>query len=189
MTEPHSTSLYVPAGRGIISIAAWNGTVPPDPGDFVEIGNCPSLEIEPSQERRPHYSSRAGLRYKDLNPVIQLDYTLTFDIDEISATNLARFFLGSYDQLTGEILGMAAYDQEFAIKFVSNNPIGPNQQYTFHRLTIGPAGPLQLIGDEYLVLNFTADGLADDANNPTSPYMNVKFYTTTTTTTSTTNTV
>jgi hypothetical protein len=189
MTEPHSTSLYAPAGRGILYIAPWSGTTPPtDPDDYVEIGNCPSFECEPLQERRPHYSSRAGLRVKDLNPVVQLDYNLSFDCDEMAAANLARFFLGTLTQATGRIAAMTNYDAEYAIKFVSDNPIGPNQIYRFHRVTLGPAGPLQLIGDDYLVMSFAGEGLSDSANNPDSEYFNITYVTTTTTTSSTTTT-
>lgn len=188
MTEPHSTSLYAPAGRGILSIAPWAGTTPPDPGDFVEIGNCPSFECEPTQERRPHYSSRTGLRTKDLNPVVQLDYTLTFECDEIAAANLARFFLGTLNQSTKVISAMTNYDAEYALKFVSDNPIGPDQTFTFHRVTLGPNGPLQLIGDEYLAMGFSGEGLSDIANNPSSPYFDIKYVTTTTTTSTTTTT-
>lgn len=188
MTEPHSTSLYAPAGRGILYIAAWSGTTPPGDDDYVEIGNCPSFECEPAQERRPHYSSRSGLRTKDLNPVVQLDYTLSFDCDEMGAANIAKFFLGTLNNTTKRITAMTNYDQEYALKFVSDNPIGPNQTYYFHRVTLGPAGPLQLIGDEYLVMSFTGEGLSDVANHADSPYFNITYVTTTTTSTTTTTT-
>ena len=190
MTEPHSTSLYSPAGRGILWIAEWNGTTPPtDPDDYTEIGNCPSLEVEPTQERRPHYSSRSGLRMKDLNPVVEAGYNINFDCDEMAASNISKFFLGTFTASTGVIAGMTRADQEYALKFVSDNPIGPNQTYYFHRVTLGPSGPLQLIGDEYLMMSFSGEGLADIANNPSSPYFNVKYMTTTTTSTTTTTTV
>lgn len=186
MTEPHSTSLYIPSGRGILYIAEWSGTVPPTELDYVDVGNCPSMEIEPTQERRPHYSSRAGLRVKDLNPVTQLDYTLTFDLDEISANNIKIFLMGTLNEATKVVSGMTNGNQEFAIKFVSDNPIGPDQIYYFHRCTIAPNAAMQLIGEEYLVMSYTAEGLADTEYNPDSPYFNMKYVTTTTTTTTTT---
>lgn len=188
MTEPHSTSLYAPAGRGILYIAEWSGTNPPSEGDFVQVGNCPSMEVEPTQERRPHYSSQSGLRTRDLNPVVQTEYNINFEVDEIAASNLARFFMGSLDMATRTVAALQNADKEYALKFVSDNPIGPNQTYYFHRVTLGPNGPLQLIGDEYLVMSFAGEGLADSANNPASPYFDVKYATTTTTSTTTTTT-
>lgn len=185
MVEAHSTSLYIPAGRGILYIAEWSGTTPPGDDDYTEVGNCPSFEAEPSIERRPHYSSREGLRTRDLNPVIQAEYNFSFDCDEISAKNLARFFIGTLNEATGVIAGLQNADKEFALKFVSNNPVGPNAIYKFWRCTIGPNGPIQLIGDDYAVMSFSGEGLADVANHASSPYFDIEYVTTTTTTTTT----
>jgi len=186
MTEPHSTTLYVPAGRGVLYIADWSGTTPPtDPTDYYEMGNCPSFEAEPVIERRPHYSSQSGLRVKDLNPVVQTDYNLTFEVDEIAAKNLAKFFLGTLNETTKRISGLQSADAEYAIKIVSANPIGPDTIFRFWRCTITPNGPLQLIGDEYLSMSFSGEGLADTANNPSNPYFEITYVTTTTTTSTT----
>ena len=181
MVEAHSTSLYVPSGKGILYIAPWSGTTPPGANDYVEIGNCPSIEIEPTVERRPHYSSRSGLKTKDLDPIISMEYNINFDCDEIAAKNLAYFFLGSISGNT--ISAMATPDAEYALKFVADNPIGPNFTYEFWRCTIGPNGPIQLIGDDYLVLSFSASGLSDTTNHASSPYFDITYVTTTTTTT------
>ena len=186
--EPHSTSLYSPAGRGILYIAPWSVTTPPSEGAYVDVGNCPSFEVEPTRETRPHYSSRSGLRTRDLNPVVQTEYNITFDLDEMSASNIARFFMGTLNQSTRIVAALQNSDAEYALKFVADNPIGPNQTWYFHRVTLGPNGPLQLIGDEYLVMSYAGEGLSDVDNNPTSPYINIKNHTTTTTSTTTTTT-
>lgn len=206
MTIPHSTDLYVPAGRGVIYIAEWSGVTPPTYpgavpsyypnaadivaglGGFEDVGNAISLEVEPTQERRPHYSSRSGQRVKDLNPVVQLDYTINFDLDEIAAKNLKRFLMGTYTQASGMINALTDVNKEYAIIFVSDNPIGPNNIHYFRRVTIGPNGPIQLIGDEYLVVSFAGEGLADIATFPASPYFDIKNITTTTTSTTSTTT-
>ena len=197
MTKPHSTSLYVPSGRGIIYVAKWNGTTPPEYptnikngllGDFIDIGNAPSFEVEPSTEKRPHYSSREGINLKDLNPITTLEYSINFTLDEIAAKNLEMFLLGDYDESTGIIKGLQNADAEYAIIFVSNNPIGPQSEGYFRRCSISPNGPFQLIGNDYLVLSYTAEGLADVENNSSSPYFDYKIKTTTTTSTTTTTT-
>lgn len=186
MTDPHSTTLYAPAGRGILYIANWSGSTPPvDPGDYIDVGNCPSFEVEPTRETRPHYSSRSGLRTRDLNPTVQTEYNINFDLDELAAANLARFFMGAVDA-TKTIAALQSADAEYALKFISDNPIGPNQIFYFWRVTLGPNGPLQLIGDDYLVMSFAGEGLADVANHADSPYFDIKNITTTTTTTTTT---
>lgn len=206
MTTPHSTDLYVPAGRGVIYIGEWNGTTPPvypgtvpsnyptasdiaaDLGEFEDIGNAPSLEIEPVVENRPHYSSRAGLKVKDLNPVVGLEYNINFEVDEIAAANLKRFLMGAFTQATGLLNALTNANKEYAIIFVSDNPIGPDQVQYFRRVSIKPNGPLQLIGDDYLVMSFAGEGLADTANFAASPYFDIKYISTTTTSTTTTTT-
>jgi len=206
MTTPHSTDLYAPAGRGIIYIAEWDGVTPPTYpgtvpssyptaaniaetlGDFEDIGNSPSLEIEPMLERRPHYSSRTGYKTKDLNPIVSIEYNINFDVDEIAARNMKRFLMGTYTASSGIINALTDANKEYAIIFVSDNPIGPNQIQYFRRVTLGPNGPLQLIGDDYLVMSFAGEGLSDVATFPLSPYFDVKNITTTTTSTTTSTT-
>jgi hypothetical protein len=184
---PHKVSNYVPAGKGMLYLGEWEGSTPPAyPADFEEIGNCPSLNLEPTRETRPHYSSRQGLRTRDLNPTVEMGYNVNFECDEIAAANLAKFFMGSL-QANGDIYGMQAYDKEYAAYFISHNPIGPNKIYKMWKITVGPSGPLQLIGDEYLVLSYAGEGLADIANHPESPFFTISPEpedTSTTTTTS-----
>jgi len=188
MTEPHSTDLYA-IGKGILYIAEWSGTTPPsDPGGYTDIGNCPSFEIEPTVEKRPHYSSRSGFRTKDKNPITQLEYAVNFDLDEMAASNLRRFLMGTLNSGTKVIAALTNANQEYALKFISDNPIGPNQIWYFWRVTLSPNGPLQLIGEDYMVMSITAEGLSDSANHPSSQYFDVKNVTTTTTSTTTTTT-
>lgn len=176
--EPHNVELYA-IGKGILSIAEWEGTTPPSSYD--DMGNAPSIEIEPTSERLPHYSSRAGLKTKDKNPVTQTEYMVTFDLDEIAASNLNKFLMGT---LSGNVVsGLQGANTEFALRFTSDNPIGPNQVWDFWKCTLSPNGAIQLIGEEWMTMSFTAEGLADIANNPLTPYFDVTYVTTTTTTT------
>ncbi|MDA3788077.1 MAG: hypothetical protein PF503_06245 [Desulfobacula sp.] len=207
MTAPHSTGNYVPSGRGIMYIAPWSGDTPPtypgtapsqyptakdiieELGDFVDVGNAPSFDIEPVTENRPHISSRSGLNFKDFNPITTLEYNLNFSLDEIAAVNLNMFLLGELDATSGIIAGLSGAGKEYAVVFIGNNPIGPNANSYFRKVTIKPNGPFQLIGDEYLTMTYLGEGLADSANHAASPYFDYKFVTTTTTSTTTTTTV
>lgn len=181
MPAPHSTDNYA-IGKGILYIGEWSGTTPPtDPAGFSDMGNCSSIEVEPTVERLPHYSSRTGFRTKDKNPIIQSEYVVNFDLDEIAAVNVNRFLMGTLSG-TNVVQALQAANAEFALKFVSDNPLGPNQTWKFHRVTLAPNGALALIGEEWMVMSFTAEGLSDTANNSASPYFTVTFVTTTTTT-------
>ena len=172
----HSTTLYT-LGRGILSIGEWSGETPP--GVYTDLGNAPSIEVEVTEETLDHYSSREGLKLKDKKVVLETGYTVTFDLDEVSMNNLKIFLKGTIDG--NVIMANTALDQEYAIKFVSNNAAGPNETWEFWRCQISPGGAFSLIGDEWLTLSFSAEGLADTDNHATSPYFNVAFATTTTT--------
>lgn len=178
--DPHDIELYS-VGKGILSIAVFSGTAP---GTYEDVGNCTSLEVEPTVERLPHYSSRSGFRKKDKNPTISQEYTVNFTLDEIAAKNLQKFLLGD---LTGNVVtALMNADQEYALKFVTDNPTGPNQTWNFWKCTLSPNGAMQLIGEDWMVMEFTAEGLADVLNQAASPYITVTYVTTTTTTTTTT---
>mgnify|MGYP001814065207 CR=1 FL=1 len=174
--SPHSTSLYT-LGRGIVSIGAWSGTTPP--GSLSDVGNSPRFEVEVTEERLDHYSSRSGTRTKDKSVVLETGYTLNFDLDEFAVSNLAMFLMGS---ISGNVISAnTELDKEYSVEFVSDNPVGPNETWEFHRVTLSPGGSLNLISDEWSLMSFTGEGLADSANNPTSPYFTVTYATTTTT--------
>ena len=180
MPTPADTGNYT-IGKGILSIAAWVGATPPVA--YTDVGNASSIEVEHTIERLPHYSSRQDYRLKDKNPIIQTDYMVTFVLDEIAVENLKLFL--SATEASGVLHALQAADTEYALQFVSNNPIGPNRTWTFWKATLTPGGPLSLIGEEYMSMSFTAEGLADTTNHASSPYYDVTYTTTTTTTTTT----
>lgn len=188
MPTPHDVENYV-IGKGILYIAEWTGSTPPtDPDDYSEIGNCPSIEIEPSVERLPHYSSRSGFRTKDKNPVIETNYMVNFECDEMAAANLKAFLMGSLTPNAkggGTLHAMTQPNQEFALKFVADNPAGQQtwKTWKFWRGTMQPNGALQLIGDEWIAAAYQFEGLSDVANHATSQYFDVEYATTSTTTT------
>jgi hypothetical protein len=73
------------------------------------------------------------------------------------------------------VKALQASDAEFALKFVSDNPTGPNATWLFHRVTIKPAGPMALISEEWATMSFECEGLSDTVGNPTSPYITTTF--------------
>lgn len=165
----HSTDNYT-IGKGILWLATYTSGVI---GSYEDIGNAPSIEVEPLIERLPHYSSRTGYRTKDKNPIIQTEYMLRFDLDEPGAINLTRFLMGTRSGVN--ILGLMATDAEYSLKFVSDNPTGPNATWYFWRVTIKPAGPMALISEEWSTMSFECEGLADTTGHATSPYITVEM--------------
>jgi hypothetical protein len=173
-----STELYQ-LGRGIVSIAEWTGSTPPSAGDYEDVGNSPRFEAEVTEEKLDHYSSRSGIRVKDKTVTLEVGYALNFDLDEVSMENLARFLRGT---ISGDVISAATnLEQEYAVKFVSDNPVGENEKWEFWRVRLSPGGAFNLISDEWNLMTFTGEGLADVANHPNTPYFDVTWVTTTTT--------
>jgi hypothetical protein len=170
VTSPN-TSLYT-LGKGILTIEVWVGTTPPTP-PLVDVGNCSSFEVEVTEEVLDHFSQRSGVRSKDKQITLETGYVLNFVLDENSVANLKMFLRATQ---AGDILSAAqALDLEYALTFTSDNPYGPNETWVFHKAKIRPNGAFNLISDEWATLSFTAEGLTDTANNPTSPYFTVSF--------------
>lgn len=182
LTSSPSTQLYK-LGKGILSIGEWVGATPP--ASYTDVGNCSRLEVEVTEEKLAHFSSRAGTRTKDKEIVLEIGYNVNFDLDEFSLANLAMFLKGTISG-SNVILANTVLDKEYAIKFQSDNPAGPNERWEFWRATLAPGGTLSLIGEEWAKMSFTAAGLADVTNHATSPYFTVEVMTTTSTTTTTT---
>jgi hypothetical protein len=188
MPQPHSTQNYTIL-KGIFSIAEHdnNGV----PGAYMDMGNVVTAEVEPVVERLPHYSNRSGYRVKDANPIISTEYMLRMTLDEHAAVNLAKFLMGTLIGGGDTIYALQAMDTEYAIRFVEDNPHGPNKIWDLWKLTLSPAGPLQLVGDgtEWAVMEMQGEGLADTKNHSESPYITVDYQAgETSTTTSTTST-
>ena len=177
---PPSTDNYA-IGKGVLYISNYVSGQSPS---WSEMGNCPSIEVEPMVERTPHYSSQSGYKTKDKNPATSTDYTVNFDCDEIATANLRKYLMGTTGSHSHEIYALQAADEEYALKFVSDNPTGPNFTWIFHRCTIQSNGAMALIGEDWMAMSFTAEGLSDSTNNASSPYFDVEGHTTTTTSTS-----
>lgn len=174
-----STTLYT-LGKGIVSIGEWSGTTPPV--SLTDVGNSPRFNVEVTEEKLDHFSSRSGAREKDESVTLETGYTLDFDLDEVSILNLKMFLRGT---LSGAnvIRANQALDKEYALEFASDNPAGPNESWEFWRCQLKPGGAFSLISDDWSILTFAGDGLSDNANHASSPFFDVTFATTTTTTT------
>jgi len=185
--SPHNTELHE-LGRGKLYIAEWSGG---SPGSYEEVGNCPRFEFEVTEESLPHKESRGGIRTQDKIATIEAGYTLSFDLDEIAAANLAKYVRGEVDASDPYLIHGVTTDglnKEYAVKFVQDNQEGPNKTLEFWKCKLKPGGAYSVIGDDWSVLPFSGEGLSDKTNHPSSPYFDVKYHSTTTTSSSTTTT-
>lgn len=179
-----STALYT-LQRGICSIGEWDGTTPPT--SWTDLGNCPKLEIEVTEEVLDHFSYRTGAKTKDKTVILEAGYSISFDLDEISVANLKLYLKGT---LTGQniIHANKALTKEYALKFIGDSPAGYREKWEFWKCKVSPDGSLSLISDEWMKMSLKGTGLADVANHPTHEYFDVTLGTTTTAAPTTTTT-
>jgi len=176
-------------GRGRLWIAPWTGTdytTPPSAGNFTLIGNCPQVTLDMEEDVLEHQNYESGLRSIDEEVSIEVRYSGTFITDTISTENLRKFIRGT--ESGDELRAMQSLEVRYALKFVSNNPKGPNRTFLFQKVKLTSGGSLGLIADEWQQLTFAFKGLKSGyAGHVGKEYFTVQG-TTTTTTTSTTST-
>jgi len=168
-------------GRGVLSINEWSGTTPPG-GAYTDLGNAAEVEVEVSEEVLDHFTTRSGIKRVDKRVTLQAGYTVNFILDEIAVANLCYYLKGTMSG-SNIIQANTQLDLEVALRFVSANPVGPDEQWDFWRCQLTPNGAMPLISDDWQALPFTATGLDDTTNHADSPYFTVTYETTTTTTT------
>ncbi|MBT2337360.1 hypothetical protein J7E49_26100 [Variovorax paradoxus] len=70
------------------------------------LGNCPTVTLNISTEKAPHYSAESGPGVKDANRVVRIDRTGKITCDNMSADNKAMFISGdksTVSQATGAV--------------------------------------------------------------------------------------
>jgi len=252
-----STDNYT-LGKGVVSFNQEDGS-----GSYLgelDLGNCPEFTFNITLEQLEHFSSRGGIRAKDMSVISQISPAVAFTLDEITAENLALLTLADVsevvqttDSVAGEQPGPAfkgrmlalefravdvetivvtdaadgalvegtdwevdltlkddvigririmdtftaaegnmvkvSYDYDDLtytklsaisqtsikgfLRFVSDNPIGNQQELHVHRIDLTPSGDTAMIGDDWSTLAFAGEILKDSENNPTSPYFDI----------------
>jgi len=61
------------------------------------------------------------------------------------------------------------------LRFVSDNPVGTQQELKIWRASLTPTGDTAMIGDDWSTLGFQGEILKDETGHPASPYMDINF--------------
>lgn len=165
-------------GKGVVTIAQWSGATI---GSYVDVGNCTSFTVEPTEESIEHYESRTSAAALDEEAITKTGYTLQFELDEMAVYNMKLFLKGT--QSGPVIYANKEMSNRYAIHIVEDNSKGPNKKWDFWKVKLSPNGALNLIGDDWMKLSFTGKGLSDVTGHASSPFFTVAYVTTTTTTT------
>lgn len=94
-----------------------------------DLGNIPNFGFSVDTEKLEHYSSRGGLKAKDLSILSQISPKLTFTADEMNPENIARFMIG--DMVKQNQAAATAVTEEFTadaggIFFLANRNVYVN---------------------------------------------------------------
>jgi hypothetical protein len=78
------------------------------------LGNTPTFSPSNEVENLDHYSAEQGIRQLDASVILQVDSTGAFTCDDISAENIALFFLGEKQTVTS-LAGTALRDNDMGL--------------------------------------------------------------------------
>jgi hypothetical protein len=120
--------------------------------DYVHMGNCTSFEFTPNIDKLDHFSSMEGVKEKDASVVLSRSGTLKITLEEWTPANLSIALLGTVDEgasggPTVEIMDTDAVTG--ALKFLSNNDVGPRWNFYYHNVSFIPTNALNPISDEW----------------------------------------
>lgn len=139
--SPGIGNYYV--GRGYLSMKLAGESV------YKDCGNCTAFEFQAQPTLLNHFSSRQGVRTKDLVVVTELSATLKMSLEEFTARNMAMYMLADQPAQSGGF-EIEMFSQPLiyaAIKFTGTNDVGPKWSFEFPQCTISPQNAIQLISN------------------------------------------
>ena len=158
LTSPNVSNLYL--GTGIVSIKQTGES------QYVDAGNATALTFTPKITLLDHFSSRSGIKSKDLSVVLQKEATLKITLEEYTARNMAMLLLGDLTITSTTHASVNVLNQSqinAAIQFVGHNDVGPKWSLVFPICNIIPTGAMDPINSgKFGTLEVTANVLADD---------------------------
>jgi hypothetical protein len=141
--SPNTGNYYI--GKGIVTFTPEGEAIP------IDLGNVTEFEFEPEVERLPHYSSREGVRTKDLEVVVEQSGVIRMIMEEWTPFNLSLLLLGDVEETTeGTVINIMSRNAiTGAIRFTGTNSVGPTWQFDFPKVQFFPEGALSPISDEW----------------------------------------
>ena len=155
--SPSTDNYYV--GKGKISFKAAGELT------FRDVGNVSSLETAPNITTLEHFSSREGVKKKDMEVVTEKKMTVTMVMDEWTADNLAMMLLGdvSTDVDGNKVIDIFSRNTfEGELKYEGTNEIGPQMDIDLFKVAFKPGKSLNPISDEWGNIEIEGEALAND---------------------------
>jgi hypothetical protein len=136
-------------GKGIVSFK-------PVGGAYRDVGNCPTFEFTPKVETKDHFSSRTGIKTRDLRLVMSKSGTLKIVLEEWTLANLAIALMDD-GYTTGDIDILSGTTVTGAWKMVGTNEQGDQYTVEFYNVAVEPTGNLGFIQDDFGQIELTGE--------------------------------
>ncbi len=139
-------------GKGIVSFKKEGE------GTYRDMGNVPTLEFTPAIETLEHFSSRSGVREKDLTVVLQKSGTLRMIMEEFDAENMALMLLGTVGVDSSGYTSIDIFSEteiSGELRFVGSNDVGRQFQLDLLKVDFIPGASVSFISDEWGQLEIT----------------------------------
>lgn len=146
-------------GKGVASFKKTGAA------DYVDLGNCPEVVLTPDLETLEHFTSRSGVKTKDLVVVLTKSAQIKVTMEEVTSFNMSLMLMGDVDNAAVggprvEIFSLSTLTGAF--KFVGENDIGAQVTMELWNVSLVPSGDFGLISDEWNNFEITGDVLIAD---------------------------
>lgn len=170
MHSPNVGNLQV--GKGIVSFKKTGDST------FRDVGNVTSFVITPDMDTLEHFSSREGVKKKDLVVILEKKGTVKMVMEEFTAANLSMMVLGTFDEAAVGGPEVNIFDSTQVtgeLKFVGTNDVGPKITVDLYNVSFTPSGDLEMISDEFNNMEVTADMLVAESGPNVGKFGLAKF--------------
>ena len=104
-------------------------------------------------------TGRIGITSADISAIVAgVNINVAFTVQALNYTRIAGFKKNTI---------------EGTLRFVPENPAGNNMELQIWRVSLSPSGEMGMISDEWQAMEFQGEILADEANHPDTPYMDI----------------
>ena len=148
-----SRNLTVPRGKVLFARYLPGTQIP---GPFKELGNTPEFTMSRETAKLSHYSSQAGMKVLDEELTTDSKLTGSLNTDDMRATNVALWFMGTVSTLTQASIAATTQTETvdkgdiIQLGRTTLNPAGA-RKVTVTTVTSNPTGTTYVAGTDYLV--------------------------------------
>lgn len=164
MPTAPSTGNYM-LGKGVLKFDRFDSDGLPT--GIRDLGNCPNFSLTPTVETLDHFSSREGLKKKDLSVTLSAGLTAKFTLEEYDKQNLAMALLG---EVSGHVVNLMRVSQVRGTLYFYGDPgAGPAFNATLWNVSLKPTSEVGLITDDWGKIDFEGEVGEDATGHPSQP--------------------